>query len=99
MCACSGIDVLSCYRATGQDSGAYDEQTMPLALAWPYTVCVCSVLHVLLSGGYPLEMNRQGVCADSVCSGSNKCRKSCGWEKIRGFFMNSDHNCAAQDWA
>lgn len=33
----------------------------------PFTVSVCSVLHVLLSGGYPLEMNRQCVCADNVC--------------------------------
>lgn len=49
----------------GQGSGVHKEQTMPLALAWPYTVCVCSVQHVLLSGGYPLEMNRQCVCADA----------------------------------
>lgn len=66
MCMCLGIDILSCYRATGLNSGVYEEQTMLLALAWPYTVCVCSVLHVLLSGGYPLEMNRLCIWADNI---------------------------------
>lgn len=92
---CLGIDVLSCNRATGQDSGVHEEQTRPLALAWPYTVCVCPVLQVLISGGYPPEMNRWRVSADNVCLDSNKCHKFVVAGKIRGFFMNSDHNCSA----
>ena len=35
------IDVLKSYRATEQDSGVRGEQTIPLALSWPYTLCVC----------------------------------------------------------
>lgn len=42
------------------------------ALVIDMAICVCSVLHVLLSGGYPLEMNGQSVCADYAC---NKCHK------------------------
>lgn len=96
---CLGIDVLSCYRATGQDSGVHEEQTMSLVLAWPYTVFVRPVLHVLLSGGYPPEMNRWCVNADTVCLDSIKCHKVVVAGKIRGFLMNSDHNCAVLDMA
>ena len=66
------------------------------ALGFGMAICsMCSVLHVLLSGGYPLEMmNRQHVCADTVCLGSNKCCKVVVGVKIRGFFLNSDHSAA-----
>lgn len=43
---------------------------------------VCFVLHVLLSGGYPLEMNGQGICADSVCMGIYKCQKVVDGRKL-----------------